>query len=252
MRDGANRALGFAVLASILIHALIIAELPPLRARRAAEPPPPLIARIVEVAPPAPPAIAPTPPKVEPAAKPPPRVHARPPKPWPEQPIVVGRAPAPVAAPIPEPIPAPPPAPAAAPVSVPAPAAVPAPPASPVPDLTRIDPRLLAPPSPRESEALALGRYRDAVVVAAAPFKRYPRVAIDNNWQGEVRVRLSIGADGRIAELTVAQGSGYEVLDRQALEMFRNAKPFVPIPQELRGKAFDVELRAVYNLNESG
>jgi len=245
VRDGANRALGFAVLASILIHALVIAELPPLRARRAPEPPPPLIARIVEVAPPAPRSIAPAPPEIERPAKPPPRAQA--PRPRPVEPIA-RRAPAPVVAPIPEPIPTPP----AAPVAVPAPAPATAPPAAPSPVITRIDPRLLEPPAPPPNEALALGRYRDAVVVAAAPFKRYPRVAIDNNWQGEVRVRLSIGADGHIAGLEVAQGSGYEVLDRQALEMFRNAKPFVPIPPELRGKAFDVELRAVYNLSESG
>jgi hypothetical protein len=39
------------------------------------------------------------------------------------------------------------------------------------------------------------------------------------------------------------------VLDHQAREMFEKAKPFVPLPAALRGKAFEVELRAVYNLN---
>ena len=238
MREGANRALAYAVLASILIHALVLATLPPLRAWRAPEPPAPLIARLLEVAPPAPPA----PPRAEPLTEPPPRPRPRPPKPQPT-PIVRSQP-----AHLPEPVPAPPPAP---------PAAVPAKPAPtpPAPVVTRIDPRLLeSPPAPQAPppEAFALGRYRDAVIGAAARFKRYPRVAIDNNWQGEVTVRLSIDAEGHIAGLEVARGSGYEVLDRQALEMFRNAKPFVPIPPELRGKSFELELRAVYNLSESG
>ena len=81
-------------------------------------------------------------------------------------------------------------------------------------------------------------------------YKRYPRVAIDNNWEGEVVVRMAVGADGRIAALRVARSSGHEVLDRQALEMFRSAKPRVQIPGELRGREFELELRAVYSLRD--
>jgi hypothetical protein len=60
-----------------------------------------------------------------------------------------------------------------------------------------------------------LGHYRRELTRAAARFKRYPRVAIDNNWEGEVVLVLAIGADGRIASLRVRRGSGYEVLDRK-------------------------------------
>jgi len=61
---------------------------------------------------------------------------------------------------------------------------------------------------------------------------------------------MSIGADGRIEALRVVSGSGHAVLDRQALEMFRNAKPRVPIPAALRDRAFELELRAVYRLRD--
>jgi hypothetical protein len=40
------------------------------------------------------------------------------------------------------------------------------------------------------------------------------------------------------------------VLDSQALEMFKRAKPLVPIPSALRGKEFIIELRAIYNLRD--
>jgi len=61
---------------------------------------------------------------------------------------------------------------------------------------------------------------------------------------------IDIGADGRIVALRVARGSGHAVLDQQALEMFRNAKPQVLIPGELRGREFELELRAVYSLRD--
>jgi protein TonB len=71
---------------------------------------------------------------------------------------------------------------------------------------------------------------------------------MDNNWEGDVVVRMVIGADGLLASVSVKTGSGHEVLDSQALEMFKRAKPLVPIPSALRGKEVSLELRAIYNL----
>jgi hypothetical protein len=42
------------------------------------------------------------------------------------------------------------------------------------------------------------------------------------------------------------------VLDRQALEMFRQAQAQVPLPPSLRGKEVTLELRAIYNLKDQG
>jgi protein TonB len=116
----------------------------------------------------------------------------------------------------------------------------------------RIDPGAVATVAPPASavEAGALERYREAVTRAAARFKRYPRVAIDNDWEGEVVVLVAIGADGRVAALRVKRSSGHEVLDLQALQMFDNASRSVPVPAELRGRACELELRAIYNLRD--
>lgn len=226
MREG--RVFAYAVLASITLHALLLAALPGFRELSALIPeePEPLIARVERLEPPAP--------KPAPAAKPDPPPKAAAPLPRTRPQVIPPPAspaePAPLA-------PAPAPSPAAAPALAP---------------LTRIDPRLLVPepPAPDPERAGALERYREELVRVASDFKRYPRVAIDNNWEGEVLVRLAVGADGRIASLRVARGSGYEVLDRQALQMFEAAKPFVEIPRALRGKAFELELRAIYNLRD--
>jgi protein TonB len=115
--------------------------------------------------------------------------------------------------------------------------------------LARLEP-LPVPAAPPGPDPGALDRYRLQLVTVAARFKRYPRSAIDNNWEGLVVVRMTVGADGRIAALGVAKSSGHEVLDRQALDMFRTAKPFVQLPPELAGREFELELRAIYSLRD--
>jgi len=48
---------------------------------------------------------------------------------------------------------------------------------------------------------------------------RYPPIAIREGWHGEVRVRLLLNAEGAVAESEIAQSSGFEPLDREALRV---------------------------------
>jgi protein TonB len=223
MRGGADRVFALALLASILLHALLLGVLPSGRAPAEQPAPLPLTARLAE---------EPAPPAPEPVAE------VRKPAP-PAAPAPVRRA-APKPAPAPVPVPQPVQLPIVAPAAPVAPAA-----AGP---LARVEP--LPAPSAAAPDADARELFRANLNAAATRFKRYPRSAIDNNWEGEVVVLMGIGADGRIASLRVRTSSGYEILDRQALDMFRNAKPFVPLPRELRGQEFEVELRAIYSLKD--
>ena len=228
MRDGANRALGFAVLASLALHLLALGALPSLQKLvvEVARAPLPLVAHLAQPAPE---------PAVQPVAKPAPPA---------ERPAV--RKPAVKAAPAPLPLPVQPPVVE----SAPAPAA-PSAPVLPGPAV-RLEPVPAPPPAAPPPDFAAQEGYRVSLNIAAARFKRYPRAAIDNGWEGEVVLLLSIGADGRIAALRVKASSGYELLDRQALDMFRNAKPFVPVPRALQGREFEIELRAIYSLKDQG
>lgn len=233
VRDAANRAFGYAIVASVLLHALLLLALPSLR--RLPQEPAPLIARLVQAQP-----------KPEPAA---PVEELRKP------PVAEKRRVTPRAVAKPEPVPQAPdpdPAPPRAVVSEPAPPAPAAPitPAASGP-VARIEPQSAA-TNPVGPDPGVLDRYRLQILTAAARFKRYPRSAIDNNWEGEVVVRMTIGADGRIAALGIKSSSGHEMLDRQALEMFRIAKPFVLLPPELAGSVFELELRAIYSLKDQG
>jgi protein TonB len=93
----------------------------------------------------------------------------------------------------------------------------------------------------------SLAKYRLEIISLARRLKRYPPVAIDNNWQGTAQVRVSF-AEGKRYSVTVVKSSGYEVLDRQALDLI--TKAFVPVPPALRGKDFAFEIPVRYSLDE--
>lgn len=56
-------------------------------------------------------------------------------------------------------------------------------------------------------------------------YKRYPAIARRNGWEGEVVVRLTIGGDGHLVQAEIEKSSGYEVLDRDALDLVHTATP---------------------------
>jgi protein TonB len=107
-------------------------------------------------------------------------------------------------------------------------------------------------PSATAVDANLLLDYRRRLIGAARRYKRYPRAAIDNEWEGAAEVAMVVGANGRIRAMTISKTSGHAVLDRQALDMFRKAKPLVPIPGALRGREFRVSVKAIYSLREPG
>ena len=239
-----NRAFGYAVAASLALHALLLLNLPALRQSAAPLDEPPLVARLVEPAPTA----APSPPPAETLVppKPPPARRAAPAKPKakkkprPDEPVL--QAP-PSARALPPP---PAPAPAQEQPRQEAPAAPAASPPPPAPSAVAISP----PAAPAPDRAAVLARFRQDLVAAAVRYKRYPRMALDNGWTGDVLVVMDIDAAGKLSSLRVKTSSGYEILDAQALEMFRKAAPEVAVPPPLRGQRFSVELRAIYSLRD--
>ncbi len=232
---GHNRALNYAVALSLLLHALLLFGLPDSReSQRIRVEPAPIVARLVEQQP-APAVVAASPP-IPPAAtqRPEPRqVPRRVPVPNPEALNIAPQAPQPA------PIAAAAPAPSG---SAGEPAAGPSAKTEPQPAASA-----LAAEAP---DAGTLAQYRLQLISAAQRYKHYPRVAMDNSWEGDVVVRMVIDASGMISSVNVKASSGHEVLDQQALEMFKRAKPLVPIPSALRGKEFIIELRAIYNLKD--
>lgn len=72
--------------------------------------------------------------------------------------------------------------------------------------------------------------YGDLVRAAILRRRAYPRAAQRRGWQGKAVLALSIGADGGLTGLSLAQSSGRAALDDAALGAARAASPFAPPP----------------------
>ncbi len=239
--DRRLRLLALAVLCSLVLHACILLFLSYFRhgaPERGVTPP--LTARLIKPRPP-----EPVPPIAEPRARPQP-----PPRPQPA-PVVKARP-----QPAPQQRPAPVPTPAAPVMAVePAKQAEPAlvAPAAPAQPIASAD----AQPAPAPVSAAASGpdpgsvaRFRLELMDIARRYKKYPRIARDNNWQGRVELRIAFSASGGIASLNVKKGAGYAVLDEEAQAMLRTAQLQATIPPALRGKAFILEIPVDFFLKD--
>ncbi|MGE5638591.1 MAG: TonB family protein [Clostridia bacterium] len=236
-----NRAFNYAVLASLAFHgALLFAFV--LRPKAPPAQPGLIVAHLAPRTPavvPAPAQPEPPKPRVEEPAPPPPPPQVKPtPHPKPS-PLAKAESKAARPAPVTPAEPAPPqPQPAAPAPSAPVAPSAPAPVAK-------------AEPSPAPvADSGSLETYRVELMRMARNYKRYPRTAMDNNWEGRVVVRMIIGANGMIASISVISSSGHEILDKQAVDMIQKAKPRVLIPAALRGKEFPLEIPVIYSLRE--
>ena len=80
-----------------------------------------------------------------------------------------------------------------------------------------------------------------------AELKRYPSAARLNGWEGKVVLRVVIRADGHLADVKIQKSSGYDALDRAALEAIRLACP-LHMKHELHASEVAMNLPIVYSL----
>ena len=103
-------------------------------------------------------------------------------------------------------------------------------------------------PAAEAPDAGTLAQYRLALISAAKRFKLYPRIAVENDWQGKAEIRMTISTSGSIAALSVRASAGHAILDQQALEMIERAKDLALIPPALRGREFSVDVPVIFSL----
>lgn len=90
--------------------------------------------------------------------------------------------------------------------------------------------------------------YSSLLANEIAKHKQYPRVAQLRGWQGVVKVDLQIDADGNVLASQIKESSGYEVLDKQALEMVKKVTHFPTPPDVLRGYSFNILVPVSFHL----
>jgi protein TonB len=55
-----------------------------------------------------------------------------------------------------------------------------------------------------------------------APKPRYPRLARQRGWEGTVVLNVELLADGTVGDVTIAESSGYPLLDRLARDAVKS------------------------------
>lgn len=94
----------------------------------------------------------------------------------------------------------------------------------------------------------ARGKYGNTLWNAIEKHKNYPRIAQMRGWQGDVLVELLLDGSGKLKSKKVIQSSGYEALDKQALEMAEQAAPFPAPPEALRSSTFSIKVPIPFKL----
>lgn len=94
----------------------------------------------------------------------------------------------------------------------------------------------------------ALAAYGRELAGAVATRQRYPRIALLRQWQGTTLLQLEMAADGRLLAVRVLSSSGHESLDRQALDMVREAVPLPAFPSALAGRPLTVDVPVVFRI----
>lgn len=119
---------------------------------------------------------------------------------------------------------------------------------------TPAPPPVVAPEPPKAVEPSqdeindAKGQYGNTLWNAIGKHKNYPKIAQMRGWQGDVTIELLLDGNGKLKSKKVIQSSGYEALDKQALEMAEKAAPFPTPPEALRGSSFSIKVPIPFKL----
>jgi periplasmic protein TonB len=113
-------------------------------------------------------------------------------------------------------------------------------------------PRPVEPPPPPEPSQAdindAKSAYGNLLGRAIAKYKSYPKIAERRGWEGTALLDLKIDSNGKVLSAVVRDSSGYDALDKRALEMVEKASPFPAPPKALQGRTFNISVPVAFKL----
>jgi periplasmic protein TonB len=65
-------------------------------------------------------------------------------------------------------------------------------------------------------------------IVASSSLPSYPKDAINNDWEGTVKVKAKVNAKGRVIYATIIKSSGHKILDESFLRTVKEQYQFKP------------------------
>jgi protein TonB len=128
------------------------------------------------------------------------------------------------------------------------------PPAEPATDPTATVRRSIARPAqvpPRASSLNVSERVSAALQSQLAECFEYPWLARKRGWQGLVTLSLHIDENGGVSQWRIARTSGYNVLDRSALEAAKRIDRLQQADRLLNGKPLNLSIPVRYQLIDS-
>lgn len=123
-----------------------------------------------------------------------------------------------------------------------------------VTDTARIEPRDAQPEGGRNDTELAKQSARAQIetLILTDLTRRfaYPALARRRGWQGTVLLALTVKPSGALDRIHVARSSGYELLDRSAVDTMRHVDRIAQAGRWLGGQTLELQLPVVYRLTE--
>lgn len=104
------------------------------------------------------------------------------------------------------------------------------------------------PAEPPAASMEAVKEYRLNVARTSRQFKSYPPLARERGWEGVVLVAVAMPLAAGAPTVSLGRSSGYEVLDRQALEMVEQAVRLAVLPDGVRDRRLRISLPVEYRL----
>ena len=78
--------------------------------------------------------------------------------------------------------------------------------------------------------------------------QHFPREALRQGWAGSVEIRVTVGADGQLEDVSVTKSSGHPILDEEAIAKVMRARELPQVPEPLAGREFTLTLPVTFRL----
>lgn len=100
------------------------------------------------------------------------------------------------------------------------------------------------------AEAAAMPSYTALVLAHLKRHQQYPRAAKRRNLEVNVTVTFRVDRQGNVLGQSIIDGSGHEILDREALATIERANPMPPVPAEISASTVILSIPIRFELSE--
>lgn len=97
-----------------------------------------------------------------------------------------------------------------------------------------------------------LPNFAGSLMAHLARYKRYPAEARERRHEGVVTLRFRMDRAGRVLAARLEKGSGFVLLDEEAIALLQRAAPLPRIPDALTGDVLELVIPIQFSLRQSG